>query len=222
MITRRILRNFVYLLLKVIARVDLYGLENLPPTGGILICTNHLSIIDPALVYVFSGRDCTALVASKHKKNPFLRWIVNIVGGIWLDRGEADLHALRAAQAYLRQGGVLGIAPEGTRSKTHGLIEAKTGAAYLADKTGVHVVPVGIAGSDMAMPSWKRLRRPHLVMRVGKPFLLPPVRRATRNDDLACNTEEIMCQIAALLPEHHRGVYAGHPRLAEILQEGEY
>jgi 1-acyl-sn-glycerol-3-phosphate acyltransferase len=217
--TLNLLRKIVHFLFNVIARVEIRGLENLPASGGVLICTNHLSIIDPALVFVFGGRDCSALVASKHKKNPFLRWIVNVVGGIWLERGEADLHALRAAQEYLNNGGALGIAPEGTRSKTHGLIEAKTGAAYLAEKTGVIVAPVGITGSDMVVSSWKRLRRPRLVMTIGKPFHLPPVVRATRSADLQRNTDEIMCQIAALLPAHQRGVYANHPRLAALLAE---
>jgi 1-acyl-sn-glycerol-3-phosphate acyltransferase len=216
---RELLRKFIHFLLTIIARVEVHGRSNLPAEGGVLICTNHLSIIDPALVYVYAGRVCTALVASKHKKNPFLRWIVDLVGGIWLERGEADLHALRAAQAYLKNGGALGIAPEGTRSKTHGLIEAKTGAAFLVEKTGALVVPVGIAGSDLAIPNWKHLRRPKLVMVFGKPFHLPPVGRSTRNADLQRNTDEIMCQIAALLPEQHRGVYANHPRLAQILAE---
>jgi len=214
-----VLRSVVRIIFGLISRVEVRGVENLPQTGGVLLCTNHLSILDPPLVFVFSGRkDASALVASKHKKNPFLRWIVNLVGGIWLERGEADLHALRAAQTFLQNGGALGIAPEGTRSKVHGLIEAKTGAAYLADKAGVPVVPVAIVGSDLAVPMLKQLRRPSMQMIIGKPFNLPPVARATRNADLQHNTDEIMCQIAALLPEDYRGIYQNHPRLVEILK----
>lgn len=217
MTSKELLRKFVYILFSLISRVEIHGVENLPLTGGVLICTNHLSLVDPALVFVYAGRDCTALVAKTHRSNLLQRWIVNTVEGIWLERGEADLHALRAAQEYLKNGGALGIAPEGTRSKVHGLIKAKTGAAYLADKTGVVVVPVAITGSDLVISTWKRLRRPRLSMTFGKPFRLPPVARAARSADLERNTDEIMCQIAALLPEHYRGVYKDHPRLTEIL-----
>jgi 1-acyl-sn-glycerol-3-phosphate acyltransferase len=200
--------------------VDVYGLENVPKSGALLICTNHLSIVDPGFVFVFSPRkDLSALVAKKHQKNPFLRLIVNTAGGIWLNRDDADTHAIRAAQEILKNGGCLGIAPEGTRSHTHGLIEAKTGAAYLADRAQAPVLPVGIAHSDRIVEDWKRLHRPRITVRFGTPFQLPPVDRKDREAGLRRNTDEIMCQIAALLPEEHWGVYRDHPRLKEVLIE---
>ena len=114
-------------------------------------------------------------------------------------------------------GGMLGIAPEGTRSRTGALIQAKTGTAYLADKAGVPVVPAAIYGSESAMRQLFHLHRPAIHIEFGKPFTLEPVSRSNRDADLQRNTDEIMCRIAAMLPQRYWGVYAGHPRLIELL-----
>lgn len=201
-------------------RVEVTGNEFMPLSGGCLICVNHLAIFDPAVIYCFTGRsDLTALVAKKHQANPVLRWVVNVVGGIWINREEADTHAIRAAQDYLRSGGCLGMSPEGTRSPTKAMIEAKTGAAYLADRVRVPVVPVALQGTETIVACWKRLRKPTIRMIIGKPLLLPPVERKDRDAGLQRNTDEIMCQIALLLPEKYHGFYAAHPRLLELLKE---
>ena len=218
---RAALRGVVRFLFRLLAKVEVHGVENVPKSGGLLICTNHLAIFDPAFIYVFSGRkDLSALVAKKHQKNPFLSFVVNLVGGIWLNRDEADTQAIRAAQEFLKNGGCLGISPEGTRSPTHALIEGKTGAAYLANRAEVPVLPVALANTHNIASSLKRLQRPKIVVRFGVAFELPPVDRKDREAGLRRNTDEIMCQIAALLPEENRGVYRDHPRLQEILNSG--
>jgi 1-acyl-sn-glycerol-3-phosphate acyltransferase len=119
----------------------------------------------------------------------------------------------------LKEGHVLVIAPEGTRSQTGALIEGRSGASYLAAQSGVPVIPVGIHGSEdqVVGANLRRLRRTTIIARVGKPFQLPPLKRGQREQALQAYTDEIMCQIAALLPPEYRGVYADHPRLMEIL-----
>jgi 1-acyl-sn-glycerol-3-phosphate acyltransferase len=167
---------------------------------------------------LLSHTDVTGLVAKKHQKNPFFRWVVNMIGGIWLNREEADTHAVRAATEHLKGGGVLGISPEGTRSPTGGLIPAKTGVAFLADRAGVPIVPTGVTGTWRAIPEVLLLQRPRITVRFGKPFTLPSVNRENRSAALQKNTDEIMARIAALLPPEYRGVYAEHPRLLELLE----
>lgn len=209
-------------LIKVLTRLQVEGLENVPGEGGLLLATNHLSVVDPVLVFAMVERDdATALVAKKHQKNPIFRAVINAVGGIWINREEADARALRAARTHLQRGGALGIAPEGTRSQTGGLIAPKTGAAYLADRAGVPVIPVGITGTEETLAKLRSLHRPRITLRFGRPFTLPPVTRQTRDADLQRNTDEIMSQIAALLPPAYRGVYAGHRRLQEIEAVGQ-
>jgi 1-acyl-sn-glycerol-3-phosphate acyltransferase len=215
---RQFLHAVANLLFKLLARVEVVGLENLPSQGGCIVASNHLSRIDPPLVFALGERqDMTALVADKYKRNLFIRPLIVGVGGIWINRDEADVHALREARQFLRDGGVLGIAPEGTRSRTGALIQAKTGTAYLADKAGVPVVPAAIYGSESAIRQLFHLRRPAIHIEFGKPFMLEPVSRSNRDTDLQRNTDEIMCRIAAMLPERYWGVYAGHARLKELL-----
>jgi 1-acyl-sn-glycerol-3-phosphate acyltransferase len=215
---RRSLRTIIRGLLKLLARVEVNGLENVPSTGGCIIAVNHLSRLDSALVFGWVKRDdLTALVADKYLKVFWIRWLVDRIHGIWLHREDSDIRAMRAARDYLMGGGALGIAPEGTRSQTGKLIQAKSGVAYLADKAHVPVIPVAVYGSEDAMYKIRHLRRPHIVVRIGKPLQLPEVERQDRSDQLASNTDEIMCAIAAMLPVTYRGAYADHPRLKALL-----
>jgi 1-acyl-sn-glycerol-3-phosphate acyltransferase len=193
-------------------------MENLPVSGGYIVASNHLGIIEVPLIYCLLDRaDATGLVAKKHQNQPLFRWVVDSLGGIWLNRDEADTRAIRQATDHLKRGGVLGISPEGTRSPTGSLIRAKTGAAYLADRAGATIVPAAVTGTWKAIRDVLLLRRPRITVRFGEPFTLPPVDRRERDAGLQRNTDEIMAQIAALLPPQYRGVYAEHPRLKELL-----
>jgi 1-acyl-sn-glycerol-3-phosphate acyltransferase len=219
--SRNALRSVFRWLFRHFARLDVAGLENAPLAGGLIIAVNHLGRLDAPLIFALMDRDdTTALVADKYKNHRFFAWLVRIVHGIWLNREESDVRALREARDFLKAGGSLGIAPEGTRSHTGALIRAKTGAAYLADKAGVPVIPVAMWGTEDAYEQLYRLRKPRIFIRFGKAFNLPPLERARRDEMLRGNTDEIMCRIAAMLPERYRGVYQDHPRLVEILREG--
>jgi 1-acyl-sn-glycerol-3-phosphate acyltransferase len=220
---RRTIHTIVRLILKLFFRLTVTGMEKLPSSGGYLLAVNHLSYLDPPLIFALLDReDVTALVTDKYQKNPFFRWIIETVNGIWISREEVDLGALRQARDFLRAGGVLGIAPEGTRSHTGELSRAKTGTAYLANKAGVPVIPVAITGTDGAISRALLLQQPRLQVQIGAPVDLLPVQRESRDSTLQRNTDEIMCRIAAMLPESYRGVYADHPRLKELLADGSH
>ena len=135
---RQFLHAFVNLLFKLLARVEIVGLENLPAQGGCIVACNHMSRIDPVLVFaVGKRRDMTALVADKYKRNLFIHPLIVAVGGIWINREEADVHALREARQFLKDGGMLGIAPEGTRKHTP---YWKSGFYYMALGAQVPIV----------------------------------------------------------------------------------
>jgi 1-acyl-sn-glycerol-3-phosphate acyltransferase len=217
---RTLLRSIVRLLFMLLSRLDVQGLENIPPTGPSILAANHLGRLDSPLMFSLVDRtDITSLVADKYQHNPLLRPLVNAVHGIWINREQADFRALHQALDYIEGGGMLGIAPEGTRSKTGALMPAKTGVAYLAGHAGVFVVPVGIWGTETAIALLCRLRRPLIHVRIGQPFHLPPLERGDRSASLQKNTAEIMCHIAALLPPAYRGVYAEHPMLRALLED---
>ena len=209
------------LFLNLFCRVEIQGQENIPHKGPAIFAVNHLGLLDPPLGLVAVNRpDATGWVADKHKKNPFYSYLVNLLGGIWLDRDHVDMQALRKALQALKEGRLFGLAPEGTRSPTGALIPAKEGASYLAMSSGATIIPAGLMGTETVPHEWKRFRRPRMTIRIGQPFTLPPIDRRNRQEALARGTEEIMCRIAALLPPQYRGVYAQHPRLKELLASG--
>jgi 1-acyl-sn-glycerol-3-phosphate acyltransferase len=131
------------------------------------------------------------------------------VGAIFVLRGEVDRHALRKAMAVLEQGRVLGIAPEGTRSKTGAMQRGRSGAAYIACLMDVPLLPVGIIGVEKALMELRRLRRPQVKVVIGQPFTLPPLpnKASSRSKRLREYTTQIMQRIAELLPEEYQGVY---------------
>ena len=215
---REILRRVILFLFRTLTRLEVVGEENIPASGGCLLATNHLSRLDaPLLFSLLQRKDSTGLIANKYKRYPFFRWIVEGAKGIWLDRDNPDFAALRAALKYLRTGGMIGIAPEGTRSPTGSLVQPKPGVAFLAAKANVPIVPVAVIGTEKGFRSLWRLRRPPIRVEYGVPFLLPKQPGNDRDAALNQAADEIMCQIARLLPSEYWGVYAEHPRLQELL-----
>lgn len=217
----RFVRFLNRLLLWSILRVEVIGREKAPDAGGLIVTGNHIGALDALLVFYLLDRDdIIVMIAEKHRQYAFRRWLVKTAGGLFVDRYGADFAVLRKVLDRLNQGGVLIIAPEGTRTKTGGLQQGQLGAAYLAAKSGLPVLPVGVVGTEEAnlFASLKRFRRARVILRAGDIYTLLPVTKENRSEALQDYTDEIMCRIAALLPEEYRGVYANHPRLLEIVK----
>jgi 1-acyl-sn-glycerol-3-phosphate acyltransferase len=207
-------------ILRVIARVTIYGEENLPKNTTYVAVANHIGRLDPAFVYYLLDRkDIIMLVAEKYKEHTWSRLLAQAVNGIFVDRYNADLGAMREVLRRIKQGGVAVLAPEGTRSPTTSLIQGWDGASYIAAKSGLPILPVGITGSGdkEVVEHVKHFKRLQVTVRVGQTFTLPPLEVKSRDEQLAGYTEEIMCRIAAELPELYRGIYAQRPRLKELL-----
>lgn len=218
----KLIRIITRTLLRLIARVELIDFDRIPKTETAIIVTNHLGRLDAILGYILIDRtDVIMMVAEKYEKVALLRWIGNNLNVIWINRFNADIHALRETTRRLKQGGIMAIAPEGTRSPTEALQEGKPGAAYLAAKTNVPLIPVVLTGTEdrVVLDRLRHFKRLDITIRAGEPFTLPPMDRKNRDAYLAEQTEEIMCRIAANLPEKYRGIYADHPRLNELLAE---
>lgn len=199
---------------RTLLRFEVAGTANLPAQGAFLAVCNHIGIYDPALIFATVPRQMVMLSADKWQKHWFIGRLSEAVGVIWVARGEADTNAIKASLAVLKDGYPLGLAPEGTRSPTHSLQAGKSGAAYLADRARVPLVPMAITGTETLFPSLRRLQRPAVRLVVGRPFTLPGAGRA-KSAELEAHTARLMCHIAALLPPAYRGVYADHPLLAE-------
>ena len=219
---RSILRTLIRLLFNLIARVEVSGYEHVPTEGNFIIATNHLGIVDvPLAFYALSRRDLFVMIGEKWEKNRFFKWLGKYFNFVFIDRFNPDIKALRKVLALMDEGKNLVIAPEGTRSRTGALIEGKPGVSYLAARLGQPIVPVAITGTEdiVIFGNLKRLRRSHITLTAGPAFTLPPLPRENRDDVLQQYTDEIMCHIAAVLPEKYWGVYKDHPRLKELLTE---
>jgi 1-acyl-sn-glycerol-3-phosphate acyltransferase len=217
---RNAIRWLVRRLFNLIARVEVRGYEYLPLEGGFVIATNHLGIVDvPLAFYALDRWDMFVMVGEKWKKVGLFRWVGKYFNFIFIDRFNPDIKGLRKVISLMEENKILIIAPEGTRSRVGSLIEAKPGVSYLATKLNRPIVPASITGTEdkVVLDNLKRFRRSHFTITAGPVFTLPPLPRQNREEVLKQYTDEIMCHIAALLPEKYRGVYAGHPRLKEIL-----
>jgi 1-acyl-sn-glycerol-3-phosphate acyltransferase len=215
-----LIRFLIRLLVPLVMRLEVIGKENLPAGGAYIAAANHLGVLDPVLVYYLLDRqDIILIIAEKHSKYAFVRWLVRSLDAIYIDRYNADMAVMRQVLKRLRKGEVLVIAPEGTRSRSGTLLEGRQGASYLAAKAGVPIIPVGGVGTEdrFFLTNLKRLRRTRVTVRIGNPFRLPSLPKEGREEALLADTVEIMCRIAALLPPEYRGVYADHPRLQELL-----
>lgn len=207
--------------MRLIARVEVRGIERLP-RGNAILAANHLGRLDTAvLMAVIDREDIIMPIAEKYKNHPIFGALGRAANGIWLNRFEADYSALRQILERMEKGGLLVIAPEGTRSKTEALQEGKMGVAFLASKSGYPVIPVAVTGTEdrLIVQNLKRFRRTTITATAGEPFYVEIPKGRGRDEAMRKATDEIMCRIAAMLPEKYRGVYADHPRLKELLAE---
>lgn len=214
------MRSLIRFIFNLIVRFEIIGQGNVPESGAFVLATNHIGIIDIAMFhYVFDRYDMFIPVGEKWEKTGWIRWLAGHLNFIFIDRFNPDLKALRKMVGLMEAGNSLVIAPEGTRSHTGALLEGKPGVAYLAARSGFPVIPVAITGTEdkVIFENIKRFRKSPVTLTAGTAFTLPPIPKENRDQALQNYTDEIMCQIAALLPKHYRGVYTEHPRLKEIL-----
>jgi 1-acyl-sn-glycerol-3-phosphate acyltransferase len=217
---RNFLHGLIRLLIHLIGRVEVTGYEYLPAEGNCVVATNHLGVFDvPLGIYELNRWDIFVMIGEKWEKVGLFRWASKYLNLIFIDRFNPDIKTLRKVISLMEENKILVIAPEGTRSRTGALIEAKPGVSYLAAKLNRPIVPVAITGTGdkVLLANLKRLRRSPITLTAGPAFTLPPLPRENRDEALKQYTDEIMCHIAAILPEKYRGVYADHPRLKELL-----
>jgi 1-acyl-sn-glycerol-3-phosphate acyltransferase len=204
----RLIRGVVGLLLRLLTRIEVEGKEHIPAQGGYMLASNHLHWLDtPVLAVVFPHRPYV-FAADKWARHFFLGPLLRSTDAIFVRRGEVDRTALRQAFDLLSGGGILGLAPEGTRSKTGALQQGRSGPAYMALRTGVPLLPVVLTGQEKALPTLRRLHRPTIHVRFGPLFQPPDVQGKATPEQVDAFTQEIMYRLAAMLPPEYRGAYA--------------
>jgi len=206
-------QRFTVLLFKVITnlicRMDGAELDRVPRQGPLIIVTNHINILDIPVIYAgLQPRRLHGLVAAERWKNPIFGYFLDACGTIPLRRGEPDLAALRRAMGYLDEGHQVIIMPEGTRSGDGRLQVGLPGVVLLAQYNRIPIQPVVFFGAERYKENLARLKRTDFHIRVGKRFCLESQEGKITRQERQQAADEIMYQLAALLPEKYRGVYA--------------
>jgi len=203
----------------VLIRMRFIDLHNVPASGPAILMINHVSWADPFLVFIAVKRSIVPMAKVEAFEDPRTRWMVGPYGTIPVHRGEIDLQAIRAATEVLQEGGLVLISPEGTRSKTGGLIPAQEGLAFLAVRTNAPVVPIAVVGASHVLSALKTLRRATVTVTFGAPIDLNPGRGKVDRSGLKSRTDIAMRRLAALLPPDMRGVYGDDVDTAEAATE---
>ena len=196
--------------LRIAYKVDAAEMKKIRRSGPLILFTNHRGTVEAPMVYTHlqPRPKVTALSKVENWDKPFLGFVFNLWKIIPIRRGEVDLEAMRTLLDSLKDGWILGIAPEGTRNRTGELIQAQAGIAVLAQKSGAPLQPLAHWVDKPARRFLGFFPRPVFHIRVGEPFRLAPSKGRVSKDDRQEIADQIMYQLARLLPEKMRGVYA--------------
>ena len=209
-LTYRVVTSSIKSLTRLLCRIDGAQLARVPERGPLIIAINHVNFLEPPIFYThLHPRPLTGFVKAENLEHPFFGpLLLGLWGGIPIRRGEADMAAFRQALAALEEGRILAMAPEGTRSGDGHLQQGRPGIALLALRSGAPVLPIVCHGGESFWDNLPRLRRTDFHIVVGQPFYLDAggvkVTRQVRQQI----ADEVMYQIAALLPPPYRGVYS--------------
>ena len=218
---RKLIRRFLHWLSRpvfaVLTDLKINGTENLPEKGPLIMVGNHFSFIDPVCFVRVAPWQIEFIGGADMPHAPLSTRIIPLLWGYHpLYRGTGAKDSLKAAEAILKQDGILGIFPEAGNWATV-LRPARPGTAFLAARTGAPLLPVGLVGLNDVFPSLKRGRRARIQVNIGKPF--GPFRAEghgqKHREQLDEIGHEIMRHIAELIPPEKRGHYSDDPAIRE-------
>ena len=209
---QRIFQKVFALTLKLVARIHIEGFEHIPPTGPMVVASNHLHLFDVPLYFSIAPRRTICMISDNWRTKPFWRWFLTWMGQVIFvtlrehehAQYKSNRRAISQSLTVLRSGGILGLAPEGGRSQA-GLKQGLPGVAYMANRASVPILPAAIYGQERAWQCWKRLRRVPIYIRMGL-LIEPPAQKLT-TPELQTYTDHIMTVLAQLLPPEYRGKY---------------
>jgi 1-acyl-sn-glycerol-3-phosphate acyltransferase len=196
-------------LLFFICKTDSEALKAVPKEGPMILVGNHVNFLDAPVAATFLyPRKIVSLVKKESFENPVLSFLFNTWGSIPVNRGTADFNALGKAVKILQQGLFFAIFPEGTRTNNGCLIQGHPGIIVVALKSKAPILPIVHYGAEAFQENFKKFKRTKITYRVGEPFLLNPSCPYPKREERQLITDEIMYQLAKILPEEYRGYYS--------------
>ncbi|MCX6053573.1 MAG: lysophospholipid acyltransferase family protein [Chloroflexi bacterium] len=204
-----ILNPSIKVILSTFLHVDDRDVARIPMQGPLILVTNHINSLDAPVGFShLHPRSVTAFVKIETWKNPLLKFLFNTWQAIPITRGEVDFGAFRLAETALQNKKIVIVAPEGTRSYHGRLNSGYPGVVLLALRSGAPILPVVFYGNENFKKNFQLTKRTEMVIKVGEPFTIntrgEPLDREIRTQI----TDEIMYEIAKILPEKNRGIYA--------------
>jgi len=207
--THEVVAAIFFAMFKVFARLHVTGRENVPKSGPFVVVSNHLNNLDSILILVVFPRWVNFMGKEELFSNKILAGIMRWAHVFPVQRGEGirgKREAIRTARFVLEKQMLLGMFPEGTRSRTFQLKEALPGPMFIALESKTPLLPVAITGSQRLHGFWF-FKRPAVSITIGTPFTPPSANGSVSKDILASATTYTMGRIAALLPPEYRGIY---------------
>ena len=208
---RRLFRKLVHYLSRLLVFIwtvpRVSGLEHIPEKGPALLVSNHLGDADLILGFAYAPQIVEPFAKIELIDIPLLGWILDTYGVIWVRRGQPDRRALRVVMEAMKQGRMVGIAPEARESLTGSLEEGTGGAAYIALKADLNIIPITMTGTEnkRIFQNMKSLRRTEVSVTIGAPFRLEKL--PDLREGITVGTEKIMRILAQQLPPEYRGFY---------------
>ena len=189
-------------------RIDAPDLKRVPYHGPLILAVNHINSLEvPLLVAQLSPRRVIGLAKIETWDNGFMGWLFDLFEAIPIRRGEVDLEAIRCCLTTLSGGDILAVAPEGKRSYDGKLLNGLPGVVLIALHSGAPILPVAHWGGEAFPQNIKLLKRTDFHIRVGKPFTLEAKGEKVIGKNRQTMADEIMYQIAVLMPGEYRGKY---------------
>jgi 1-acyl-sn-glycerol-3-phosphate acyltransferase len=204
--TYRVCAGIVAILAKLLFRPTVVGAENIPKDGPVIIAPIHRSNVDFALTLFMSKRKAFFMAKDSLFRVPLLGPLIAHLGAFPVHRGSADRESMTHSEEVLRQGHALVLFPEGTRKEGRSVAPLHDGAMFVAARTGARVVPVGIGGSDRAMPKGAKLPRPSKIrIVVGTPIDPPSSEGRVSRSALSAKSEELRVALEDVYRQSSQG-----------------
>ena len=210
--SHRFIVTSVKAITSLVCHIDAFGLKGVPRLGPLIIYTNHVNILEIPIIYTrLQPRKVHGMLLAERWNNPTLNWILEEAETIPLHRGEADIDAIHRGLEVLTRGEIIIIAPEGTRSHDGMLQQAIPGVVLLALHSHAPLLPVAYFGAENWQENLSNLKRTDFHIRVGKLSHLDDHGEKVTKSVRRMMMDEMMYQLALLLPPNYRGYYSQAP-----------